>query len=78
MDDLISRAEAIRIASGYCHPANIADELRKLPPAQPEIIYCKDCKFTDGEKPIADGRYWCVLHSCFMHFCSDAERRNDD
>lgn len=34
-DDLISRAEAIRIASGYCHPANIADELRKLPPAQP-------------------------------------------
>ena len=36
MDDLISRTEAIRIASGYCHPANIADELRKLPPAQPE------------------------------------------
>lgn len=33
-DDSISRAEAIRIASGYCHPANIADELRKLPSAQ--------------------------------------------
>ena len=33
-DDLISRAEAIRIASGYCYPANVADELRKLPSVQ--------------------------------------------
>lgn len=36
MDDLISRQDAIRIASGYCHPANIAKELEKLPSAQPE------------------------------------------
>ena len=35
-DDLISRQAAIHIASGYCHPANIAEELRKLPAAQPE------------------------------------------
>ncbi len=48
-----------------------------LPSAQPEIVRCKDCKFTDGERPIADGRYWCVLHSSFMYFCSDAERRDD-
>lgn len=32
----ISREAAIDIASGYCHPANIADELRKLPSVQPE------------------------------------------
>ena len=36
MDDLISRQVAIRVASGYCHPANIAKELEKLPSAQPE------------------------------------------
>jgi len=36
MNDLIDRAEAIRIASGYCHPANIAEELRKLPAAVPD------------------------------------------
>lgn len=48
--------------------------LHDLSPAQPEIVRCKDCKFTDGEKPIADGRYWCVLHESFMYFCSDAER----
>ena len=34
--DLIDRQAAIDVASGYCHPANIADELRKLPSAQPE------------------------------------------
>ena len=50
-------------------------DMKELPSAQSEIIYCKDCKFTDGEKPIADGRYWCVLHESFMYFCSDAERR---
>ena len=34
--DLISRQAALDVASGYCHPANIAKELAKLPPAQPE------------------------------------------
>ena len=38
MSDLISRQAAIDVASGYCHPANIADELRKLPSAQPEPL----------------------------------------
>ena len=32
----IDRAEAIYIASGYCHPANIAKELAKVPPVTPE------------------------------------------
>lgn len=31
----IDRAEAIRIASGYCHPANVARELAKLPSVNP-------------------------------------------
>ena len=32
----IDRAEAIKIASGYCHPANVAKELAKLPPVTPQ------------------------------------------
>ena len=36
MSDLISRQAAIRVASGYCHPANIAKELEKLPSVQPD------------------------------------------
>ena len=34
-EDAISRQDAIRIASGYCHPANVAKELAKLPPVKP-------------------------------------------
>ena len=36
MDNLINRQDAIHIASGYCHPTNIAKELAKLPSAQPK------------------------------------------
>lgn len=32
-EDTISRADAVRVASGYCHPAK---ELAKLPPATPK------------------------------------------
>jgi len=35
-EDTISRADAVRVASGYCHPANIAKELAKLPPVTPK------------------------------------------
>ena len=35
-EDAISRAEAIRVASGYCHLANIPDELAKLPSVTPQ------------------------------------------
>lgn len=41
MDDLISRREAIRIASGYCHHANIAKELTALPSATPTIEHIR-------------------------------------
>ena len=33
MDEYIKKADAVRIASGYCHPANVSKELGKLPPA---------------------------------------------
>lgn len=93
MDDLISRQEAINAMCWACGlldcykydcdkdeqviicPEHYA--LSTLPSAQPEIIECKDCKYR-GEKPIADGRYWCELHDTFMYYCSDAERRTDD
>ena len=49
MSDLISRQAAIGIASGYCHPANIAKELAKLPSAQPEIVHCEFCEHWKNE-----------------------------
>lgn len=35
-EDTISRKQAIYIASGFCHPANVADELAKLPSVKPQ------------------------------------------
>jgi len=57
--DCISRADAIRVASGYCHPSNVAKELAKLPSVTPQprkghwlhrphvygVTYCSICDF---------------------------------
>ena len=56
-DDAISRAEAIRIASGYCHFSNIPKELEKLPSVQPSHkgqTVCDLCKFNPQSS--ADGK----------------------
>ena len=46
-EDAISRADAVKVTSGYCHPQNIANELAKLPSVtpQPKTGHCKDCKY---------------------------------
>ena len=79
---LIDLAEAIETVKFECGEwqglaQTIVNGLKKLSPAQPEIIRCEDCKHR-GEKPIADGRYWCDLHGTFMYYCSDAKRRTDE
>ena len=35
-EDAISRQAAINVASGFCHHANVADELAKLPSVNPQ------------------------------------------
>jgi hypothetical protein len=58
--DCISRQEAIRIASGYCHPANVAKELAKLPSVQPytdeEIQKMQDMEQAEIEKAFELGQ----------------------
>lgn len=51
MDDLISRQAAID-AIGEIHPLDynaqaIAEKIKGLPSAQPEVIRCKDCRWWD-------------------------------
>ena len=41
-----------------------------------DIVRCEECISAD-EKPIADGRYWCNIHGCYMRFCSDGEREGE-
>ena len=42
-EDCISRERAVYVASGYCAPQNIADELRKLPSVTPQPFINKPC-----------------------------------
>lgn len=62
-------------------------DLRNLPPAQPEIIHCCECKFfranmsPDGYLPKGAFEFECKHWngSCDpTDFCSNAERRTDD
>lgn len=74
--DCISRAAAIRVASGFCHPSNIAKELERLPSAE-QIIRCKDCK----HKVIENDVWTCPfgLPGGPEFFCGyGAERRTDE
>ena len=46
--------------------------LEQLPPAQPEIIRCKDCKhYKDGERT---NTFWGV---CESDFCSEGEKKEE-
>lgn len=66
-EDCISRAEAIRIASGYCAHQNIAKELRKLPPVTPQP---KTGRWIDGKcnRCGTHAPYWAMAST---YYCSE-------
>jgi hypothetical protein len=75
--DTISRQQAIDICRApHMRNADCSDfemAIMMLPPAQPEIIRCRECKFASGDSRI------CMKfdHSPIgeLDFCSFAERR---
>lgn len=72
-------SDATQYSIGYADAINdVLKDIQYMPSAEPEIIRCKDCKFVDGDSRIADGRYWCGMHHCYMYYCSDAKRRTDE
>jgi len=92
MDDSISRQAAINRATKehdfFRGAVTVSDKARRdellnvicwlgeLPPAQPEIIRCRNCKFASGDSRI------CMKfgHSPIgeLDFCAWAERRTDE
>lgn len=54
MRGLIYKDDAIYIASGYCHPANVAKEIAKLPAVEPEQRWIP---WGNGEFPEESGTY---------------------
>lgn len=87
--DCISRQAAIdSICRTVCDNPEICespcDEIKVLeimPPAQPEIIRCRDCKhrtsYWGNCKLLEEKYHQSVLVGC-DEFCSMAERRTDD
>lgn len=101
-NDYISRQSAIDALHGYFDgmletdtwsPCDVYGLIEILPSAQPDIIYCKDCKhwmpydwmFSEvwrsaSMDDYSDDEIGCAYCDMNMHandFCSRAERKND-
>lgn len=84
MDDLISRQALCEYALNQKDKSVTPNDIMRFPPAQPEIVRCKDCKYYGR----ADKRRFYRGFDCLMgriativpdrDFCSRAERRTDD
>ena len=74
MSDLISRQEAIQIASGHCHHANIAKELAELTSAEPESHHWK----TDYGYMWLCPECGLIVHSDFIKCARCGHRREQD
>ena len=92
--DCISRQAAIDLLKQMRKDGNMIPwegkdvfaRIRKLPPAQPEIIQCKDCKcwvpgyITDNDDfiPPKCGKWQQMVGHSSDDYCSLAERREDE
>ena len=79
-DDAIDRSKAIMIASGYCHPANVAKQLAKLPPVtpQPKTGHCKDCKYFEYDSVAkVDGIPLIVAHEICNRWGDGCKTKED-
>lgn len=81
-EDAISRAAAVKVASGYCHPSNIAQELAKLPPVTPQPktghwLYdksidnwrCSECNETPKTMGYCGSANFMAKHFKFCNHC---------
>lgn len=89
MSDPIERQEVIEIIQSYHGQMpnevnyRIWEEINELPPAQPEIIHCRDCRYSIDF--YQDGCCYCKRPSKEMHYieegygfyCAGAKRRTD-
>lgn len=81
MDDLISRQAAIDAINSHFgfnieeeYGSAVQEVINSLPSAQPEIIWCKDCKWKQG---IECGMF-AEIYPRSDDFCSRGEKRTDE
>ena len=75
-------AESVKYVSEYAN--KMMSRINALPPAQPEIIHCRNCRYSvDFYK---DGCCYCMrefngmryIEEGFGFYCAGAERRTDE
>lgn len=77
--DLISRQAAIDAVCKYCeyyYNENVIQSIKEIPSAQPEIIYCGECKhmMPNGKcRQFADS----TIRPSASDFCSAGERKDN-
>ena len=88
MTDLINRQDAIdaieAVPDSNWTSKRYSNEIRKLPSAQPDIVYCGECKYQNkGENEVDEWnqcgyRPWLYIPVHDEHYCSWGERREDE
>ena len=77
-----NRIESMFTSDVYWHDDTVLNVIRSVPSAQPEIVRCKDCKWSDWYTAV-DGKRYCYCMETGNSgrtendFCSYAERRTD-
>ena len=79
-EDAISRKQAVYITSGFCHPANVADELAKLPSVTPKQrtghwIKSANGYFAECDKCGLHGDYGTFKH---WHYCPNCGAKMEE
>lgn len=54
----------------------ILDVIGSMPPAQPEIVRCEDCKHREAETGFCKGRGWPMQLVSDDGFCDKGERKS--
>ena len=74
MSDLISRRALCDYALNQKDKSVTPNDIMRFPSAQPEIIYCKDCKWKQGAECVR----FAEVRPFPDDFCSRAERKEHD
>ena len=88
MDDVISRQDAIDAAIeavdewggdfNFTRACIIKKALNALPPSQPEVIRCKDCRWHKDQSMAPMWLPCSVINTTNNYYCADAERKYDE
>lgn len=86
MSNLINREDALRFTNPedwgtpderWRPESEYGRYIQSLPPAEPEIVRCKDCKHRDAETAFCEGRGWPMQLVPDDGFCDKGERSEE-